>query len=129
MQHEIDRAHRTNEPFVLAFVDVDGLKQNNDSRGHAAGDNMLRALGAELRATVRSYDPVVRVGGDEFLCAFSNMTPQAAADRVEAIKAVLRKGHETCSISVGLAELGPDDDMEDLTTRADAELYRIKNSA
>jgi diguanylate cyclase (GGDEF)-like protein len=127
MQHEIDRAHRTKEPFVLAFVDVDGLKASNDSRGHAAGDNILRVLGSELRAVVRSYDPVVRVGGDEFVCAFSNMTPDAAADRVEAIKAVLRKGHEACSISVGLAELGPDEDLDDLTIRADADLYRIKN--
>jgi diguanylate cyclase (GGDEF)-like protein len=127
MQHEIDRAHRTKEPFMLAFVDVDGLKASNDSRGHAAGDDILRVLGSELRATVRSYDPVVRVGGDEFVCAFSNTTPKAAAERVEAIQAVLRKRPEGCSVSVGLAELQPDEDLDDLSTRADTELYRNKH--
>src|SRR4051794_12494598 len=66
---EVDRAHRMKEPMAVAFVDVDQLKRINDERGHAAGDEALRAVGNALRTALRSYDIVMRYGGDEFVCA------------------------------------------------------------
>ena len=126
LQHEIDRAHRSGEPFVLAFIDVDGLKQVNDQQGHAAGDGLLQAVAAELRSKLRSYDPIVRVGGDEFVCAFSNTGLESAAGRIREIKANLEKSQIDSSISVGFAELCPGESLEDLTARGDAELYRFK---
>lgn len=127
LQHEIDRAHRTGEPFVLAFVDVDGLKQVNDSHGHAAGDAALRRIGQTLRSNLRSYDPIVRVGGDEFICAFSNTSMPAASHRLEQIAVALDQAGVN-SISVGLAELSPTESLEDLIARGDAELYRAKEA-
>jgi len=124
LQHEIDRAHRSGEPFVLAFVD--GLKQINDHKGHAAGDTLLQAVAAELRSKLRSYDPIVRVGGDEFVCAFSNTGLEAAAGRVREIQATIEENQVGSSISVGFAELCPGETLEDLTARGDAELYRFK---
>ncbi len=126
LQHEIDRAHRSGEPFVLAFIDVDGLKKINDHKGHAAGDALLQAVAAELRSKLRSYDPIVRMGGDEFVCAFSNTGLEAAAGRVREIKASLEEKQVDSSISVGFAELCPGENLEDLTARGDAELYRFK---
>src|SRR5450756_471461 len=65
---EIDRSRRGDGRFVLAFLDIDDLKGINDRAGHAAGDLVLRTLVATLRSSLRSFDPIVRFGGDEFVC-------------------------------------------------------------
>ncbi len=113
---------------MLAFVDVDGLKQVNDHDGHAAGDALLQSVAAGLRSKLRSYDPIVRWGGDEFVCGFANTSLDAAARRLEEVQAMLAEGHLVGSISVGLAELGPSDTLEDLTARGDASLYETRRS-
>ena len=75
------RARREGTSLVVAFVDVDGLKAVNDTHGHAAGDDVLRAVAERLRARMRSYDLLVRMGGDEFLCALPNITVAEARER------------------------------------------------
>lgn len=126
LQHEIDRAGRSGEPFVLAFVDVDGLKQLNDREGHAAGDALLQTVVSALRAQLRSYDPIVRVGGDEFLCGFTNTRLDAARRRIEEVRDALQQGPTKAAISVGLAMLGDRDTLEKLIARADADMYTGK---
>jgi diguanylate cyclase (GGDEF)-like protein len=126
LQQEIDRARRSGEPFALAFVDVDGLKELNDREGHAAGDSLLRAVGAALRTGRRSYDPVVRIGGDEFLCGFTNTTLADCRRRIDQIRAVLEREVVTASISVGVAMLDDRDTLEKLIARADADMYSRK---
>jgi diguanylate cyclase (GGDEF)-like protein len=126
LQHEIERCSRSGEPFVLAFVDVDGLKELNDREGHAAGDTLLQAVVVALRAELRSYDPIVRVGGDEFLCGFTNTRLDASRRRIEEIRAALRQGAAAASISVGLALLGERDTLQKLIARADADMYAGK---
>jgi diguanylate cyclase (GGDEF)-like protein len=69
LEREIARATRTRQPLVLAFVDVDHLKEINDVHGHAAGDQVLQAVAETLRTTLRGYDLIFRYGGDEFVCA------------------------------------------------------------
>ncbi len=66
LEREIDRSRRTETRLVVAFVDVDGLKRVNDELGHAAGDRLLSDVAAVLRSRLRSYDLVMRWGGDEF---------------------------------------------------------------
>lgn len=128
LQHEIDRAHRSGEPLVLAFIDVDALKAVNDRDGHAAGDTLLWSVATVIKSKVRSYDPIVRMGGDEFLCGFTNTALAAAARRVAEMSAALEQSQPAGSISVGLAELEPDETLEALIARADAGLYREKRS-
>nr|MBA2348489.1 GGDEF domain-containing protein [Solirubrobacterales bacterium] len=128
VQHELHRAHRLEEPLVLAFVDVDGLKDVNDRDGHAAGDAVLRTVGAVLREHVRPYDPVVRVGGDEFVCVLSNTTLEAAAVHFAEIGTALGRDAGTCSISSGAVALHPGELLDELMARADAELYRSKRA-
>jgi len=124
LERDIARARRTEQPLVLAFVDVDGLKEVNDSRGHAAGDRMLLEVAKMLSAQLRSYDLIIRFGGDEFVCAISRLTMAEAAKRFALVNAALAEAPEPGSITIGLTELRPDDSPEHLLARADAELYR-----
>jgi diguanylate cyclase (GGDEF)-like protein len=128
LQHEIDRARRSGHGLVLAFVDVDGLKEINDQEGHAAGDALLIDVVETIRAKLRSYDPVVRYGGDEFLCALSDVDLDSARARFSEIQVALGELRDGYSISVGLAELHSDDTLEDLTGRGDAALYEAREA-
>jgi diguanylate cyclase (GGDEF)-like protein len=122
LTRDIDRAKRTNQPYALAFVDVDDLKGTNDSLGHAAGDQLLRNIVTSLRTYLRSYDLIVRFGGDEFVCGFRNLTTAEAATRFSLVNADLAA--DRTSISIGVAELKGDENLEDLITRADALMYQ-----
>lgn len=64
LRREMARAKRTKQSFVLAFVDVDDLKGTNDSRGHAAGDRLLRETVNSIRSKFRSYDLIVRFASE-----------------------------------------------------------------
>jgi diguanylate cyclase (GGDEF)-like protein len=119
---EVARAMRTKQPLVLAFVDVDELKATNDSLGHAAGDQRLRQTVALTRARLRSYDLIIRFGGDEFLCVLPEVTMKQASERFSLVNADLAAAQQR-SVTVGLAELQPDDAPEDLIARADETMY------
>jgi diguanylate cyclase (GGDEF)-like protein len=123
IEREINRARRTDGQLVLAFVDVDGLKAVNDTYGHAAGDQLLRDLVDALRAGLRSYDLVVRYGGDEFVCALPGADVETAQRRFRDAAGELRERNTSASISVGLAELKSGDTVETLLGRADSALY------
>lgn len=123
LEREIARAKRTHQRLLLAFIDVDSLKARNDVLGHAAGDQLLRSTVNSLRAHLRSYDLIVRFGGDEFVCALLDMSTSEAATRFETINADLAET-ENGSITVGLAELRAEDSLEGVIARADEALYR-----
>lgn len=123
LERDIARARRSQLPLVLAFVDVDRLKATNDSHGHAAGDRLLLEVAKTLRATLRPYDLIIRYGGDEFLCAISTIDLTEATIRLGLVNAALAAGPEHGSVSIGLAQLRPDESTEALIARADAALY------
>ncbi|MGZ8781942.1 MAG: diguanylate cyclase domain-containing protein [Gaiellaceae bacterium] len=125
---EVERAHRTGVALVLAFIDVVGLKQVNDDRGHLAGDALLHRTGEALRANLRRYDVIVRYGGDEFVCAMPNLTFPEAKTRFESIAAELTAADAEHSISFGLALAAPTDGLEELIARADADLLGSRRS-
>jgi diguanylate cyclase (GGDEF)-like protein len=122
LQHELDRARRSNEALVLAFVDVDGLKATNDRLGHAAGDARLRDVVSAMRSKLRSYEPIVRYGGDEFVCSIAGVAMSGVKARFDEIEAILGGRYQAGSVSVGLAELRPDDTLAALIDRADEAL-------
>ena len=122
LEHEIARAHRTGESFVLAFVDVNNLKVRNDLHGHIAGDRLLRKIADTLRANVRSYDLVVRYGGDEFICGFPALDVNDGAERFARINEDLAASDEA-SVAFGLAELVRGDSLTELIAKADALMY------
>ena len=125
LRHEIDRAMRADGRFVIAFVDVDWMKAVNDRDGHAAGDHVLKTLVWTMRSKLRSFDPVVRYGGDEFVCGIGGVDLREVDRRFEEIGRSVN--HDVgVTISVGLAELEPDETLDQVTARADAALLVAK---
>ncbi|MEO6857107.1 MAG: GGDEF domain-containing protein [Solirubrobacteraceae bacterium] len=122
VDHEIARAHRAVAPLVIAYVDVVGLKAVNDTHGHAAGDALLQRAVNAIRGHLRSYDLIVRIGGDEFLAVMSGATIKDARLRFDAIRATLAADPDQSEIKIGLAALEADDSAAELIQRADAEL-------
>ena len=128
MEREVARAKRTKQSLTLAFIDVDDLKQRNDSLGHAAGDQLLLATANAIRARLRAYDLIIRFGGDEFLCALPEVSLAEAAKRFTQVNADLAASLDA-SVTVGLTELGPDDTLDELIQRADEAMYRNRQPA
>ena len=128
LKREIARARRTGKPLTLAFIDVDGLKERNDTQGHAAGDQVLMETAAAIRSHFRPYDLMIRYGGDEFVCVLFDMSTTETSNRFALVEADL---HEAtgASITIGLAVLDADDEFEDLLRRADANMYRERHRA
>jgi diguanylate cyclase (GGDEF)-like protein len=120
--HEIARAQRTMAPLVIAYVDVVGLKAVNDTHGHGAGDALLQHAVNAIRDHLRSYDLIVRIGGDEFLSVMSGATIKDARQRFAAIQTALAADPARCEIKVGFAALAAEDSAAELIERADAEL-------
>jgi diguanylate cyclase (GGDEF)-like protein len=108
--------------LAVIFIDVDGLKAVNDRDGHAAGDARLRATVAALRERLRSYDLVIRYGGDEFLCVLTD-SGSAQAERTAAELRQQVEERTGGTISAGVAELCASDSVDALVERADAALY------
>jgi diguanylate cyclase (GGDEF)-like protein len=122
LEHEIDRARRTTDGLAVAYVDIVGLKVENDTHGHAAGDALLQRAVRAIRDHLRSYDMVARIGGDEFLCVMSGATIDDARQRFDAVHLALAADPDPCEIKVGFAALTPEDTAADLIARADADL-------
>jgi diguanylate cyclase (GGDEF)-like protein len=122
LAREIARAHRTQSSLVVAFLDVVGLKDTNDKHGHAAGDDILRLVGATLKTALRRYDLIVRWGGDEFVCALPNSTLTDASRRFDQVQSLLAAGADA-KLTIGLTELTAEDTLRQVVNRADANLY------
>jgi diguanylate cyclase (GGDEF)-like protein len=117
-------------PTVVCLVDLDGFKTVNDAGGHAAGDAMLQSVASALAGAVRETDTVARLGGDEFAVLADvsvTFSGEMLAERLR--EAVARVGAASgVTASVGVAEVHPGDDVEDLMHRADAAMYRSKTA-
>lgn len=123
LRRDVARARRTTHSLVVAFVDVDGLKRVNDVQGHAVGDQLLADVAETLRTKLRPYDLVIRYGGDEFVCALAGLSVESASARFHQVSEALAATPHGGSVTVGLADLGPADTIEDVIARADAALY------
>ena len=126
-------ASRNQEPFSVAFVDLDGLKQINDTYGHLEGDRALRDTANLLRECFRESDIIARLGGDEFAVFI------AEADQAEIGRRIQEKLIEInsaagrsypLSFSMGIVASDPShSDMEILLKRADGLMYEEKRKA
>lgn len=133
-EHHLEVAKRKHEPMALMFVDLDGLKNVNDTIGHAAGDGMITEAAYVMRRTFRASDLIARMGGDEFCVLFaadSEAAATAAALRLqEAINAVNdQEGRPfELAMSVGIAMFDPEQPvtLDKLMAIADERMYGSK---
>jgi diguanylate cyclase (GGDEF)-like protein len=128
VQREMDRAERTGEPFVLAFVDTVGLKAINDTKGHAVGDQVLQDIAGCVKQDRRSYDLVARIGGDEFVCTHSDQSIAQAETRYASLALRLAEQSSDAKMSVGLAALQAGDSLTELVDRADQAMLGTRRS-
>ena len=123
-EREIARARRHKTPLAVAFIDIDGLQEANDSDGHSAGDAMLRDLTRALREGLHADDLVFRYGADEFVCVMPETTAPAARRVLGQVQdQAATAGIRFCA---GVAELDRSDDVVSLFARADRDLYDFK---
>jgi diguanylate cyclase (GGDEF)-like protein len=133
LEREVAAARR-GRGLVVCVHDLDFLKRLNDSHGHLAGDDALRAFGKVLIDENRSMNLVARYGGDEFVSVLSESTLEGAriyVSRVEARVAkdpILSAAHVTASTGLAAFNRETMKTPEDLIKAADAELYRRKAS-
>jgi diguanylate cyclase (GGDEF)-like protein len=126
------RLRRYGLPFALVLIDLDNFKVVNDRFGHAAGDEVLRTIGQELRAVLRAGDVAARLGGDEFALIMVNAaTDAAAAPLVQRLRSVLGRITPAAglSFSSGVACFPSEaPDVVTLQRIADRRLYEDKAS-
>jgi diguanylate cyclase (GGDEF)-like protein/PAS domain S-box-containing protein len=122
---------------AVVYVDVDDFKGVNDAHGHAAGDEVLQAIGARLRAVVRGQDAVGRMGGDEFLAVCTGLgSEKGAAELAQRIASVLgepagfrcRRIEISASVGVAWSPSGEHIDADALVARADGAMYAAKGT-
>ncbi|HVF79280.1 MAG TPA: diguanylate cyclase [Solirubrobacteraceae bacterium] len=122
LDRELLCCHRTGRGLVVVYVDVVGLKVVNDTEGHHAGDELLVRMVAMLKQHLRSYDLIVRLGGDEFLCVMSGVALPEVRRRFIRIAAMLADAPRGAAIRTGFAELAPADSTASLIARADEQM-------
>jgi len=115
--------------WVVCLIDLDGFKGVNDRSGHAAGDAVLRAVTVALSGVVRETDTVARLGGDEFAVLAEADAGGSEALAVRLREGVARAGVDTgVTASVGVTEVRPGDEGDEVLSRADQAMYRAKGA-
>lgn len=135
LEEECERIQRGGIGLSCIMLDVDHFKQVNDTYGHQQGDEVLKMIASQARASLRAYDVVGRYGGEEFIVLLPETdleTAQAVAERLHlAIQAsaILKTatGHpQPTTVSLGLTQWRSGDTVDTLIHRADEALYRAK---
>jgi diguanylate cyclase (GGDEF)-like protein len=130
LEAELDRSRRTQRPFSVVLLDMDGLKIINDQYGHLTGSRALVRIGKILRNHSRAIDTAARYGGDEFALVL----PEAGKDISSRVVSRIRERlsaepeHPALAVSAGVAAFPEDGDTpEKLLGAADRALYAMKH--
>lgn len=140
----VSREERRHRQASLCFIDINGLKEVNDSLGHADGDQLIKSVVGVIKETIREKDLIIRLGGDEFLLAFLDI----GQDQAEEVWQRIEKGYEKInqkedrayriSVSHGIVSMGlsasqsqsqtqpQPKSIEDLIIQADKRMYEKK---
>ena len=122
MQHELEAAE---SPFGCIFIDIDHFKQYNDVHGHAMGDTTLVRMSRFLMRQVRAEEPVIRLGGDEFLILL-NPADEDAVEMVARRMQLSALRTAPVPFSLGWSARRPGESMQDTVNRADQRLLTVR---
>jgi diguanylate cyclase (GGDEF)-like protein len=135
VEQMLARSVRSQTPVAALFIDLDNFKSINDTLGHGAGDELLRAVTARLDGVIRDADALGRIGGDEFVVVSEALTlqvgPELIAERLlEALEQPFKLGADketrvTVTASIGISA-GAHTSAEELLREADIAMYRAK---
>lgn len=136
LERRHDRMERTNARATIALVDLDHFKKVNDTYGHHAGDHVLTVAAQRMLDGIRSYDQLFRYGGEEFLVLLDDAETKSTLMVLERLRTsladlpiTLEDGTEiTQTASFGAAAINNDETIEKTIERADAALYRAKET-
>jgi diguanylate cyclase (GGDEF)-like protein len=131
LSQEMSRAQRHGRPLTVLLMDIDGLKQVNDTHGHAAGDLVLKGFAERLQRAIRGSDLAVRLGGDEFMV----LLPECRAEevrhvlsRVEGLELEYGGQMIRCQFSRGWTDFKLGETPQEFLKRADDALYADKRA-
>jgi diguanylate cyclase (GGDEF)-like protein len=134
IEHEKERSARFGGQFCLCLLDIDYFKRINDTRGHLAGDTVLRHFAAAVQGQIRDCDSFGRYGGEEFLL----MLPETSLDEAMVLAERARANTEklgfaglpglAITVSIGIAEFRPGEPVAQTIARADEALYLAKSN-
>lgn len=135
IEKEVERSHRHHMPLSLAVIDIDFFKTVNDTFGHSTGDTVLRKVTEIIKETLRASDELFRYGGEEFAVILNGTDSEGATNVSERIRNEIENAyieHEGTAIpvtvSIGISSLTTRDDAKRLFNKADAALYRAKET-
>ena len=136
LKMEMGRTDRYGQPLSLLLLDLDDFKRYNDAYGHLEGDQVLMRLGQVVKRSLRQTDSAYRYGGEEFTILLPMTTSEAGAVIAERIRTEFKK--ETFSpapsrgvhvtVSIGLAQYKPREDMKTFVHRVDQLMYQGKRT-
>lgn len=135
LRHALDRRARMRNTVAVLLLDLDGFKRVNDSLGHAAGDQLLRAVATRIASTVRTGETVARLGGDEFAIVIEVVSSDREVEqlaerllRVISRPVAVADREVVVNVSIGIALAQPGEDGESVLRNADVAMYSAKNS-
>ncbi|MDL4840601.1 diguanylate cyclase [Aquibacillus rhizosphaerae] len=133
VQEEYEVVQMSKEPMAVILFDIDYFKKINDRYGHFAADEVLRGLATIMADTITSYHSIARFGGEEFVLLLAKTNGQGAEQVAETIRKKVSEhtfstmqGDINISVSLGVAELKREDNVQSFLQRADEALYIAK---
>jgi diguanylate cyclase (GGDEF)-like protein len=136
LQMEIDRVNRYGQPLTLLLFDIDDFKAFNDNYGHIEGDQVLSRLGQVVKRCLRQTDSAYRYGGEEFTILLPVTTSEDGVVIAERIRSELKQEMSSpvsdkniyITVSIGLAQYKPQEDMKAFVHRVDQLMYQAKKN-
>ena len=132
LEQEIRRARRYGLPLALIAFDIDRFRDINERYGHPVGDVALRTVAESAEAVLRSSDVLVRAGGEEFLVVAPHTSAVDGLKVAEKVRLAVERtavpGCDRVTISLGVAQAGPQESADSVALRANAALARAKRA-
>ena len=133
---EIDRVDRYKQPLTLLLLDLDDFKRFNDAYGHIEGDRVLKRLGQVIKRCLRQTDSAYRYGGEEFVVLLPMTTGKDGIVTAERIRTEFKNeifspapGQDVhMTVSIGLAQYKPQQDIKAFVHRVDQLMYQGKKN-